>query len=59
MIYMAQLGEATSWQRGFVNDNNVRRALAELFDGGYLIETRGGLELTSEGETYIYGGLAG
>jgi len=55
MIYMAQLGEAIGWKRGFVSEDNVRRALAQLFDGGYLIETRAGVELTFKGETYIYG----
>jgi hypothetical protein len=58
MIYMLQLGEAVGWKRRSVTDDNVRRALAQLFDGGYLIETRAGAELTPKGETYIYGDRA-
>lgn len=59
MIYSTQLREAIGWKRGFVTDDNVRRALAQLVDGGYVIETRAGLELTSTGDTYIYGDIAG
>ena len=43
MIYLTQLSEAIGWKRGFVTDDNVRRALAQLVDGGYLTETRAGL----------------
>jgi hypothetical protein len=54
-IQLTDLGEAIGWKRGIVNDNDVRRALGELVDGGYLIEATAALELTPKGETYVYG----
>jgi hypothetical protein len=55
VIDRADLGQAISSKRGPGEDDNVRRALAELITDGCLVETRAALELTPKGEAYIYG----
>jgi hypothetical protein len=54
MIHPADFGDAIVWEAGFVRDEPVRHALAELFDSGYLIEYQAAFELTKAGEQYIY-----
>jgi hypothetical protein len=55
-IHPADFGDAIAWEAGFVRDEPVRRALAELFKSGYLVEYEAAFELTSAGEQYIYSG---
>jgi hypothetical protein len=52
-IHPADFGDAIVWEAGFVRDEPVRRALAELFENGYLVEYSAAFELTKTGEQYI------
>lgn len=54
VILPYDFGEAIVWEDGFVRDETVRRALAELFESDYLTELSLGFELTDKGERYIY-----
>lgn len=54
-IHPADFGEAIVWDRGFVRDEPVRQALAELFEAGYLIEFMNAFELTESGERHVFG----
>ena len=53
-IHPADFGDAIAWEGGFVRDEPVRRALAELFENGYLVEYEAAFELTKPGERYTY-----
>lgn len=53
-IHPADFGDVIVWEAGFVRDEPVRQALAELFENGYLVEYGAAFELTSTGEQYIY-----
>lgn len=53
-IHPADFGDAIVWERGFVRHEPVRQALAELFEGGYLIEYEAAFELTDKGEQRIH-----
>jgi hypothetical protein len=53
-IHPADFGDAIVWEAGFVRDEPVRHALAELFENGYLVEYLAAFELTKTGERYIY-----
>jgi hypothetical protein len=55
MIHPAEFGDAIVWEAGFVRDEPVRRALAELFGESYLVEHNAALELTEKGSTHLYG----
>jgi len=57
-IHPADFGDAVIWEAGFVRDEPVRLALAELFRNGYLIECPAAFELTEAGEQFIYAGEA-
>jgi hypothetical protein len=52
-IHPADFGDAIVWEAGFVRDEPVRRALAELFENGYLVECSAAFELAKTGEQYI------
>jgi hypothetical protein len=52
-IHPADFGDAIVWEAGFVRDEPVRHALAELFENGYLVEYSAVFELTKIGEQYI------
>jgi hypothetical protein len=54
LLHPADFGDAIIWEAGFVRDEPVRRALAELLQNGYLIEHQAAIELTKTGEQYIY-----
>jgi hypothetical protein len=54
VIHPADFGNAVIWESGFVRDEAVRQALAELFGGGYLVEHEAAFELTDKGEQHIY-----
>jgi hypothetical protein len=53
-IHPADFGDAIVWEAGFVRDEPVRHALAELFENGHLVEYSAAFELTKRGEQYIY-----
>lgn len=50
MIHPADFGDAIIWEGGFVRDEDVREALALLFDGDLLVEHAAAFELTEAGE---------
>lgn len=54
LIHPADFGDAIVWKGGFVRDEPVRCALAELFEDDYLIELEAAYELTKAGEQYLY-----
>jgi hypothetical protein len=58
LIHPADFGDVIVWEGGFVRDEPVRRALAGLFENGYLIEYLAAFELTQLGEKHIYSGEA-
>jgi hypothetical protein len=55
-IHPADFDDAIVWKDGFIRDESVRQALAELFERRYLIEHAAALELTTKGEQHIYAG---
>lgn len=54
LIHPAEFGDAIVWEAGFVRDEPVRQALADLFETGYLVEYAAAFELTELGDQYIY-----
>lgn len=57
-IHPADFGDVIIWDGGFVRDESVRSAPAELFEDAYLIEYLAAFELTQLGEDHIYAGEA-
>jgi hypothetical protein len=54
MIHPADFGDVVVWEAGFVRDESVRLALAELFENGYLEEQLAAFILTEKGEAQVY-----
>jgi hypothetical protein len=53
-IHPAEFGDAIIWSEGYIRDEPVRKALAFLFDAGYLIEHAAAFELSRHGDAYLY-----
>ncbi len=53
-LHTADFGDAIVWEGGFVRDESVRQALAQLLEDGYLIEHASAFELTPKGEQHVY-----
>jgi nucleotide-binding universal stress UspA family protein len=52
-IHPAEFGDAIVWKDGYVRDEAVRKALAYLFEEGYLIEYSAAFELTERGAEHL------
>jgi hypothetical protein len=53
-IGLTDLGAAIVWEAGFVKDEPVRRALAELACDDFIVEYLAALGLTERGEAAAY-----
>lgn len=55
MIHPTEFGDAVIWEAGFIRDEEVRKAWAEIIAEGYVIEHAAALELTLKGQQFLYG----
>lgn len=55
MIHPANFGDAVVWEAGFIRDEEVRQAWAEIISKGYVREHNAALELTLKGQQFLYG----
>jgi hypothetical protein len=54
-IHPADFGDAIIWESGFIRDEEVRQAWADLTSNDYVHEADAALILTDRGEQFLYG----
>jgi len=54
-IHPADFGDAIIWEAGFIRDEEVRQAWADLTNNDYVYEADAALVLTERGEQFLYG----
>ncbi|WP_433966792.1 hypothetical protein [Tunturiibacter gelidiferens] len=54
MIHPADFGDSIIWEAGFIRDEEVRQAWADITSKGYVTEHNAALELTKKGEQFLY-----